>query len=450
MKRLTILILLTFTLIGGTMAQTLSQEKSSRLYGYKNAEGGWQIAPQFSHANPFQGHFKKFAVVKLDGTWGCCDVRGEMIVRNIFHSAEEAEEAGKQWESGDEPGKWVYPAQNTATDKWGFVDYYGKWKFEPVYEDARPFYGVEPMNYATVKYDGRWGCIDGKGVMVIAPIFMAQEHADLAGKQWINGLHYDTWRYPTQGKDNNLWGYVNYLGRWMVQPEYEDYDYFGKDHNYIYAQVKKNGRWGSIDRYGKVISQMIFPSMQIADYALSQLEHGRAIDKWRYPVTDIQTQKWGWVDYTGEWCIEPMYEGASHFVNDTGEFATAKMDGYWCSIGAAGEWLSKNVFTLSREAERAGYEWDNDQELGHWLYPIKNPENGYWGWVDFKGQWVINPTFEDGKEFIYSWNNRTAPAKMDGRWGCIDHTGRFVVANIYNTSSEASVAGRKWSSKKKF
>ena len=450
MKKLTIFILLTFAVLGTLSAQTLTRDKFTRLYGYKNADGGWQIAPQFSDAHSFQGHFKRFAVVKLDGRWGCCDVKGQMIVRNLFHTANEAESAGKHWESGEEPGKWIYPAQNPATDKWGFIDYYGHWKFEPEFQDARPFFGTEPMNYATVKLGDRWGCIDGKGVMVIAPVFMEQEHADLAGKQWINGLHYDTWRYPTQSIENGLWGYVNYLGRWMVQPEYEDYDYFGGDHNYIYAQVKKNGRWGSIDRHGKVVSVTIFPSMDIADYALSQLEHRRDIEKWRYPVTDIETGKWGWVDYAGEWCIEPIYDGASHFVNDTGEFATAKSDGFWCSIAANGEWLSQNVFNVSREAERAGYEWDNEQELGHWLYPIKDQSTGYWGWVNYKGQYVIQPTFEDGKEFIHTWNNRTAPAKMDGKWGCIDHTGRFVVTNIYNTSSEASNAGRKWSGKVKF
>ena len=63
-------------------------------------------------------------------------------------------------------------------------------------------------------------------------------------------------------------------------------DFFGSDHNYIYAQVKKDGRWGSIDRNGKVISITIFPTMEIADYALSQLEHNRKVDGWRYPVTN--------------------------------------------------------------------------------------------------------------------------------------------------------------------
>ncbi len=449
MKRL-IIFVLTVLLSVGAMAQTLVQDNSSKLYGYKNSEGGWQIAPQFGYAFPFEGHFKRFAVVELDRYWGCIDDRGQMIVRNVFLTLEEARIAGKEWEKGDEPGKWLYPVQNYATGKWGFVDYYGNWKYEPDYEAAGTYYGVDPMSFATVKQDGRWGCIDGKGVMIINAIFLEQAHADLAGKQWISGRSYDTWLYPTTDKKSGKWGYVNYLGRWIIQPEFEDHDYYGPDNNYLYSQVKKDGRWGNIDRHGNVTSQMIFFTKKDAAYALQQIEHNRPADGWRLPVTDIMSGKWGWVDQTGEWCIEPMYEGASHFTNDTGRFATAKLDGKWASIRDNGEMLSKNVFILSSEAWQAGYEWDNDQELGHWLYPIQNPVTNAWGYVDFQGNWVILPRFEDAKLFIKTWNNRAAPAKMDGKWGCIDHTGQYVVTNIYNTSSEAQVAGRRWAERNKF
>ncbi|MCR4828479.1 MAG: WG repeat-containing protein [Bacteroidales bacterium] len=450
MKRYILAIIVLAMAAGSVEAQKLAINPGTKLYGYKNSDGGWQIAPQFAYAYEFQGHFKRFAVVKIDKTWGCIDDRGQLIVRNIFFSKEEAQAAGLEWERGDEPGKWLYPAQNPADGKWGFVDYYGNWKFEPQYEAATTFQGDEPMSFALVRIASRWGCIDRKGVVVVEPVFMKQEHADLAGKQWIYGRHYDTWRYPTQDKESGLWGYVNYLGRWVINPIYEDYDYFGNDHNYVYAQVKHNGRWGSIDRNGNTISRCIFYTREDADYALSQLEHGRPIADWRLPVTEIGTDLHGWVDYRGEWVIAPIYQDATHFTNDTGEFATYKLDGLWGSIDNKGEHLSLNVFILSSEAWQAGYEWDNNQELGHWLYPIKNAATGLWGYVNFKGSWVIEPMFEDAKLFIKTWNNRAAPAKLDGRWGCIDHTGHFVVHNIYNTSAEAYEAGRRWSNKQKF
>ena len=118
--------------------------------------------------------------------------------------------------------------------------------------------------------------------------------------------------------------------------------------------------------------------------------------------------------------------------------------------------MSKPVFTLSSEAAKAGKEWDDNQkgiedaELGHWLFPVQEPGTGHWGYVDFEGEWVIQPRLEDAKPFIFKWNNRVAPAKQEGRWGCIDHTGQFVVKPIYNNSADAYVAARQWGTKRKF
>ena len=43
-----------------------------------------------------------------------------------------------------------------------------------------------------------------------------------------------------------------------------------------------------------------------------------------------------------------------------------------------------------------------------------------------------------------------ADAKREGKWGCLDHTGRFVVPYIFNTSADAYEQGRKWAGKTKF
>ena len=82
--------------------------------------------------------------------------------------------------------------------------------------------------------------------------------------------------------------------------------------------------------------------------------------------------------------------------------------------------------------------------------PGMDPGTQAWGYVDYKGEWVIKPTLEDAKLFINVWNDRVAPAKMDGKWGCIDHTGQFVVKNQFNTSADAQTAGRKWAEGKRF
>lgn len=458
MKRFFFLLTSVCLLSSSVLAQTLAFDDISMKYGYKNTNGTWQIAPKYQVAFAFQKSDRKFAVVKYDGRWGCIDVAGNMIVRNIFPTQEEAQEAGNQWYAAEEPGKWIYPAQNNHDGLWGFVNYYGEWKFEPVYQRAGHYYGTDPMSFAPVKQEGRWGCIDAKGILVINNVFESEEDAIEAGQQWIVGRHYDTWRMVvTNPKNESRYGIVNYLGRWVVQPEYQMIRQFAGEHNYVYTQAKIRNRWGNIDRNGRVVSDFIFSKESDCVYALSQIEHGRPLDEWRLPEMRTDTNLWGWVKPNGEWAIQPIYLEVSNFPNDTGLFATAKCDnGFWASIDADGRLLSKPVFILSSEAAKAGKEWDDNQkgieeaELGHWLHPIQDVNTGHWGYVDFEGNWVILPRLEDAKPFINTWNNRVAPAKQEGRWGCIDHTGQFVVKPIYNNSADAYVAARSWGAKKKF
>ena len=450
MKRIAIFFLLTLLTTLGAVAQTPVYESAMKSFGYKNDNGTWRIMPQYQRAGDFQGATRKWAVVKLDGHWGCIDVDGNLICRNIFDEREIAEQAGREWEAQSEPGKWVYPARNQSDGRWGYVDYYGRWKYQPVYERANVHKGKDPKSYATVRKDGRWGCIDGRGILVIQNIFHTAEQAEEAGKQWAIGRNYYTWRVPVRNPKTDLWGFCDYLGRWAVQPNYQEVRPFGEDNTYQYTQVKQDDRWANIDRDGEIISQAIFFNVEDAAYALRQMEHGRSLEEWRLPVTNPANGKWGWVDWSGEWQIQPIFEDVSHFANDTGLFATAKLDGFWMAISDTGEYLSRNVFTLSSEAWQAGNQWDTHQELGHWLYPVMDQGTQAWGYVDYKGMWVIKPTFEDAKLFTYVWNDRVAPAKMDGRWGCIDHTGQFVVKNQYLTSAEAQMAGRRWAEGKKF
>lgn len=460
MKKFVILLAFTAIFAAAADAQRVAVDGSSQLYGYKNENGGWCINPQFQYAYGFQGGVRRFAVVKQGRAWGCIDIKGNMVVRNVFATKQEAENAGLQWQQSGEPGKWVYPLKNIFDGKWGFVNYYGQWKFEPQFEDAGQFYGEEPMSFAPVKLNGRWGCIDAKGIQIIEPIFLKEEHAVDAGKQWIHGRHYDTWLYPTTNPETGRWGFVNYLGRWIVEPKYTDHGYFGADNNYMYAQVKRGETWGNISRDGSIVSEYVFATKEDAAYALSQLEHNRPIDGWRFPVFNRTEGKWCYVNYAGQLAFDGYYEDVTHFANDTGDFATAKLDGYWCVLNGEGTRISIPVFVRTEDAALAGREYDlytnftdEDREEhapDHWLFPIQEPETGHWGYVNFMGQWVIDPLFEDAKTFINRWNNRVAPAKLEGRWGCIDHTGRFVVKNMYNTSSEAFAAGARWGDERKF
>ena len=63
MKRISVVLVLLLSVALNTEAQKLEMQPSTKLYGYKNSDGGWQIAPQFAYAFDFQGHFKRFAPI---------------------------------------------------------------------------------------------------------------------------------------------------------------------------------------------------------------------------------------------------------------------------------------------------------------------------------------------------------------------------------------------------
>ena len=122
-------------------------------------------------------------------------------------------------------------------------------------------------------------------------------------------------RIAVTNPQTGLWGFVDYLGRWAIQPQFTDQVAFGDDNNYEYTQVKQEGRWGNINRDGEIISTFIFFTKEDAAYALRQYEHGRTLEGWRLPVSNPSDGKWGWVDWSGEWRIQPIYEDAPIYHN---------------------------------------------------------------------------------------------------------------------------------------
>ena len=55
--------------------------------------------------------------------------------------------------------------------------------------------------------------------------------------------------------ENNKWGFINKNGDLIVEAEYDEVTEFNK---YGFAAVKKDGKWGSIDKEGKEITGEIY------------------------------------------------------------------------------------------------------------------------------------------------------------------------------------------------
>lgn len=55
-----------------------------------------------------------------------------------------------------------------------------------------------------------------------------------------------------------------------------------------------------------------------------------------------------------------------------------------------------------------------------------------WGYIDTTGSFVINPLYDDTRDF----SNGLAAVNLDGKWGYINHEGKMVISNSYMTCGD--------------
>ncbi len=134
--------------------------------------------------------------------------------------------------------------------------------------------------------------------------------------------------------------------------------------------------------------------------------------------------KWGYIDTTGAYVVEPRFDDASAFT--VGLAAVAEFDGKdrkWGYIDSTGEYAIGPKFS------------DCGVFAGNGLAPVRvydksgreNTEK--WGYIDKTGEFVIEPQFDDAHEFAENGLAavRTGGGYGTGRYGYIDKSGKFVI-----------------------
>jgi len=284
------------------------------------------------------------------------------------------------------------------TGKWGFIDKDGKLVINPTF-DKVSFTGTFRHGFVGVaKKDRRavlgysWSFIDTEGRLITpykfgsAPMF-SDDYADV----------YD----PDTGK----WGYINKQGDWAIQPQF-DLAFLMIDG---FAAVRvgdyDTGKWGFIDKTGRFVVNPLFDSARPLREGLAGVRVG---------------DRWGFIDKTGEFVISPAFSDARPFSSD-GYAAVAIGEGVseqkWGLIDKSGEivvpieygmlWLAGEGLVAVRVGDR---------------------ETGKYGFIDFKGRWIVNPTLSNPPSFSMG----LAPVKVEDstgvKWGYINPRGEFVIA----------------------
>jgi hypothetical protein len=170
---------------------------------------------------------------------------------------------------------------------------------------------------------------------------------------------------PVQDSDTEKWGFVNARGDWVVEPIFDAvYDearkyLFNPNFDPSFAVVKYKGKIGCIDQNGKWIIKPVFPANIVdrerAYEAGKRWSKNEPLGKYLYPMEDVETEKWGFVNTIGNWAILPQFDDTygSDYVFDVNgahyDFAVVKK-GKWGAINKRNEWIVKPIHDRKSDA----------------------------------------------------------------------------------------------------
>jgi len=210
--------------------------------------------------------------------------------------------------------------------KWGFVDVSGNIVIPYIYSNALCF----SESLAAVKKKGKWGFIDSKG-NVVAPFIYDEvvSFSDGMAAVRIGNKDFGKWGFLNKEgfevvphkivpfkynavfsfsdglarvKKNNKWGFIDKNGTEVVTCKYDTINVFKEG----LALISSNGKWGFIDKNCKEVVPCNY-----YDYALEFSEGLAAVR-----IGDDENGRWGYINKLGNVVIFYNYHRAQSFSSD--------------------------------------------------------------------------------------------------------------------------------------
>jgi hypothetical protein len=160
-----------------------------------------------------------------------------------------------------------------------------------------------------IREDGKYGYIDRTGKTVIAP-------------QFENTMGFNEGLAAT--KMNGKYGYIDAKGNWVIKPQF-DFTYMFSDG---LAMVRVGKQYAWIDKKG---NQVIAPQ-DFDEVAMGFTEGRLAVKK---------NGKWGYIDRTGKMIVEPKFKKATKFEGGAAQVETEDGMHHWIAADGRILWSQK-------------------------------------------------------------------------------------------------------------
>ena len=360
---------------------------------------------------------------KTKGKWGYVDKTGEFVIKPQFDLAHQFANNGlalvmPEWEN----------ERHSYYGKYGYINTKGEMVIEPVFEYAEDF-GKNGL--AWVYGPEGSGCINEKGEYVIKP---EEDWNDWNNwSNWSRGSFADNGLAYVYFFDEGVGGFINEKGELVIAPQFNSY--ITSFSNGL-AHIEKDGKHGFINESGKFVVPPKY------DYAYDFTSYGLAAVK--------LDNKWGFINKIGDEILEPQYEFVwSNGFNNSG---IAIVCNSWT---AEMRYIDKNGDTVL-ETEGTIFEFNNglayDGEgyidingnrivpgdfaitISSWLQCNAETSffddgyaavkvNGWWGVIDKKGNYMIEPKFEE----VFPYRDMERPSQ---KYGDVNGDGRVNIDDI--------------------
>ncbi|MGL6340442.1 MAG: WG repeat-containing protein [Waterburya sp.] len=282
-------------------------------------------------------------------------------------------------------------------------------------------------NLFPVMSKGKLGFVDINGNLIIPKIFNCENYLFRPiEQQFYEGLALVC--------HNNLYGFINKKGEFVIPPKFDFVNPFSEG----LAPVKKDGKWGYIDKKGDILVQPIYDEVKPFSEGLAVVKMG---DKRGY--LDRSTLKIAVnivlddASSFSEGLAFVKYQGEKYYMNKKTEpiyFLPKGCDGYKYSdkLARISCWDKPYLMSLDFiDTNGKGYNYFPIEKL-----PVHDFTEGLapfimyglYGFIDKKGNIVIEPRFEEVENF----RGGLAMAELeDGRSVYINKKGNIVWENVF-------------------
>ncbi|MBP5515769.1 MAG: TonB family protein [Bacteroidales bacterium] len=163
--------------------------------------------------------------------------------------------------------------------------------------------------------------------------------------------------------------------------------------------VKVNGKYGYIDKTGKMIIEPQFDDAMDFNDGMAAVQIG---------------DKWGYINTNGKIAIKPQYVFTSSFYDDC---ACVSIE-------------SEKYFIIDKKGNtlfRIGDNWTINRP-SEGLIAVRFNSNGKWGYIDKNGEIAIEQKYDKA----WGFSEGLAPVVINNKTGYIDMKGNMVISPIYD------------------